>query len=75
MIGLVEQAARLGAAIRYMTLKPPADSPAMVTLRRIAAEGRDVALDPAQRRDLVEQAVIARDAFAAIPRSTPGCAR
>ena len=50
-----------GAAIRYITLRPPADSPAIVTLRRIAAERGDVALHPAQRRDLVEQAVVAGD--------------
>ena len=38
---------------------PPADSPKIVTFARIAAERRDVALHPAQRRLLVHDAVVA----------------
>ena len=57
-----------------MTLSAPADSPAMVTLRGIAAERGDVALHPAQRLDLVEQAVIAGDARAGDSALSSGCA-
>ncbi len=40
-------------------LHEPADSPKMVTLLRIAAEGRDVVAHPLQRGDLIEDAVVA----------------
>jgi hypothetical protein len=50
-----------GEAIRYMTLRPPADSPAMVTLAGSPPKAAMLLLDPAQGRDLVQQAVVARD--------------
>ena len=50
-----------GDAHSMLTAMPPADSPKIVTLLRIAAERRDVLLHPLQARDHVEQTVVARD--------------
>ena len=52
-----------GLTIRSQMLIPPADSPNTVTFAGIAAEPRDVVAHPLQRRDLVEQAVVARGAL------------
>ena len=48
-----------GEARSALTAIEPADSPAIVTARAIAAEDGDVALDPLQRGDEIEQAVVA----------------
>ena len=42
-----------------LTAMPPADSPKIVTLLGIAAEGRDVPLHPLQAGDQVQEAVVA----------------
>ena len=57
-----------GEAISALTAIEPADSPAIVTARGIAAEDGDVALDPLQRGDEIEQAVIAGGADAGFLR-------
>ena len=62
-----------GDAASMLTAMPPADSPKIVTLRGIAAERRDVVLDPLQARDHVLHAVVA-GALAAF-RESSGCAR
>ena len=66
--------AAIGLAIRAWTLVPPADSPKIVTLSRVAAELRDVPFDPLERRDLVEEAVVAGPAVGLL-RDSAGCAR
>ena len=48
-----------GEVSSAQTDQPPADSPSIVTLARVAAEGGDVALHPAQRGLLVEEAEVA----------------
>ena len=48
-----------GERIRSATEIAPADWPKIVTCCRVAAEGRDVVLHPLQRRDLIEQPVVA----------------
>ena len=52
-----------GLTSRSRMLMAPADSPKTVTFLRVAAEGGDVALHPLQRRDLIEQTVVAGDAL------------
>ena len=52
-----------GEAISALAASEPADSPAIVTLAGIAAEGGDVALHPSERRDKIEQAVVAGGAM------------
>ena len=54
------------------TLMPPADSPKIVTLSGIAAEGRDVVAHPLERRHLVADARVARGARRAPGRGPPG---
>ena len=57
-----------GEAISALTASEPADSPAIVTLSGIAAEGGDVASHPLQRRDEIEHAVVAGGAMFATRR-------
>ena len=64
-----------GEAISMLTAIAPADCPAIGHAPAIAAEGRDVALDPFERRDLIQQAVVARRRLCRTRRVSSGCAR
>ena len=55
-----------GEAMSALTASEPADSPAIVTCIRIAAEGRDVAVDPAQAADQIEHAEVAGSAMSGL---------
>ena len=61
MMALWNRPRALGVAMRYMTLKAAGGFARDGDIGRIAAEGRDIALHPLQRQDLVEQAVVSRD--------------
>ena len=50
-----------GAAIRYITLSAPADSPAMVTLAGSPPNAAMLRFTQRSACDLIEQAVVARD--------------
>ncbi len=58
---LVEQAARLGRGHQIHDAERPGGLSGDGDIARIAPEGGDVALDPFQGRDLVEQPVVTRD--------------
>jgi len=59
--GFVEQAACTGRRHEIHDAQGPGGFAGDGDIGRIAAKGRDIALHPLQRLDLVEQAVVSRD--------------